>query len=78
MGRSVQDREAMKGTIHYTHMCVHCQMLVLERNPGDTTAEKHVETERIHRDRGAPAPFSNQSTCGVEEMKPQGLGIGSL
>lgn len=53
-------------------------MLVLERNPGDTTAEKHVETERIRRDRGAPAPFSNQSTCGVEEMKPQGLGIGSL
>lgn len=24
LGRSVQDREAMKGTIHYTHMCVFC------------------------------------------------------
>lgn len=66
MGRSVQD----------AHLCVLCQTLVLERNPGDTRAKKHVETKDTQRQvRNSPL-LPCQFTGGVEEMKPQPQGLG--
>lgn len=63
-------------TLH-SHVCTLSNSCVREKPRWYNSREACRNREDTQR-QGAPAAFSNRSTCGVEGIKPQGLGIGSL